>query len=181
MLPKALPIPVDDRSADHLTGLHMPSFSLSATGGESVRLDRMGSGFTILYGYPMTGIPGIALPDGWDSIPGARGCTPQACGFRDHFSEILARGATVYGISTQSTAYQEEMVERLHLPLPVLSDSEFALTDALRLPTMEVHGVRLLKRITLFVNDSEIKHCIYPVFPPDKSAEEALGWLRSQT
>ncbi len=179
-LPRDLPVPQDDGAADHLVGATLPAISLATTLGGQIRLDELGSRRTVLYGYPMTGVPGVALPEGWDAIPGARGCTPQACAFRDHYEELSSLGVQVYGLSTQSTAYQKEMAERLHLPFPVLSDEKFELCNRLRLPTMEVQGVRLLKRITLFLRDGKIEHCIYPVFPSDKSAEQVITWLRSQ-
>ena len=132
---------------------------------------------TIVYCYPRTGRPGETLPDGWDAIPGARGCTPQACAFRDHAADLEALGADVLGLSTQDTAYQREMVERLHLPFEVLSDAEFKLVDALQLPTFEVDGMRLIKRLTLVIRDGRIEHVFYPVFPPDSSAEQIVAWL----
>ncbi len=129
----------------------------------------------------MTGVPGKALPEGWDLIPGARGCTPQSCGFRDHHAELTELGAEVFGLSTQSTAYQQEMAARLHLPFEVLSDEQFRLTDALRLPTFAVEGVRLLKRLTLVLREGRVEHVFYPVFPPDRSAEEVIRWLEQHS
>ena len=131
----------------------------------------------MIYCYPRTGRPGEPLPDGWDAIPGARGCTPQSCAFRDHHRELADLGAEVYGLSTQTTDYQREMAERLHLPFEVLSDARFALTDALRLPTFEVDGMRLIKRLTLIVRDQRIEHVFYPVFPPNESAAQVIDWL----
>jgi peroxiredoxin len=126
----------------------------------------------------MTGVPGRPLPAGWDEIPGARGCTPQACNFRDHHEELLQLKAQVFGLSTQSTDYQREVVDRVHLPFEMLSDARFAFCDALRLPTFEVEGIRLLKRLTMIVRDGRIEHVIYPVFPPNESADQVLRWLR---
>ena len=131
----------------------------------------------MIYCYPRTGRPGEPLPDGWDAIPGARGCTPQSCAFRDHHRELADLGAEVYGLSTQTTDYQREMAERLHLPFEVLSDARFALTDALGLPTFEVDGMRLIKRLTLMIRDGRIEHVFYPVFPPNESAAQVIGWL----
>ena len=131
----------------------------------------------MIYCYPRTGRPGEPLPDGWDAIPGARGCTPQSCAFRDHHRELADLGAEVYGLSTQTTDYQREMAERLHLPFEVLSDARFALTDALRLPTFEVDGMRLIKRLTLIVRNQRIEHVLYPVFPPNESAAQVIDWL----
>ena len=176
-LPPDLPRPVDDGACDHLMGLAMPSVRLPSTADRLVDLGALGSGRTVIYCYPRTGRPGEPLPDGWDMIPGARGCTPQSCGFRDHHRELADLGAEVYGLSTQSTAYQREMAERLHLPFAVLSDAHFALTDALRLPTFEAGGMRLIKRLTLIVRDGRIEHVFYPVFPPNESAAEVLAWL----
>ena len=133
----------------------------------------------VVFAYPMTGQPGVALPDGWDAIPGARGCTPQNCAFRDLHAAFLAEGAAVYGLSTQTYDYQHEMAERLHLPYAVLSDAEFALTDALNLPTMQVDGMRLIRRLTLVIEAGKIIKVFYPVFPPDQSAEPVLDWLRA--
>lgn len=133
---------------------------------------------TVIYCYPMTGVPGKPLPAGWDMIPGARGCTPQTCGFRDHYEELSQLKANVYGLSTQTTEYQREMADRLHVPFEILSDSEFRLCDALRLPTFEVDGMRLVKRLTLIVRSGRIEHVFYPVFPPNESADQVLRWLR---
>jgi peroxiredoxin len=177
-LPSDLPRPVDDGACDHLPGLTLPQVGLPSTSGRLVDLGALGVGRTVIYCYPRTGRPGEPLPDGWDAIPGARGCTPQACAFRDHHRELAALGADVYGLSTQTTAYQREMAERLHLPFEVLSDAEFALVEALRLPTFEADGMRLVKRITLIIRDGRIEHVFYPVFPPDQSAEQVIDWLQ---
>jgi len=155
----------------------MPKVTLLSTAGRSVYLSKLGTGRTVIYCYPMTGVPGQPLPDGWDEIPGARGCTPQTCGFRDHHQELQRLGVDVFGLSTQSTEYQREMAERLHLPFEVLSDADFAFCNALRLPTFEVEGKRLIKRLTLVVCDGRIEHVFYPVFPPNESAPEVLRWL----
>ena len=176
-LPADLPAPEDDGGCDHLTGMAMPAVALPATTGETVRLDRLGPGRSVVYAYPRTGRPDEALPEGWDAIPGARGCTPQACAFRDHMAELEALGARVYGLSTQDTAYQREMAGRLHLPFPVLSDERLELTAALRLPTMDVDGMTLIRRLTLIVTDGTIEHVFYPVFPPDAAAGEVIAWL----
>jgi peroxiredoxin len=177
-LPGDLPVPRDDGAADGLAGRAMPAVALPSTRGGAVRLDALGTGRTVLYAYPMTGTPGVDPPDGWDAIPGARGCTPESCAFRDHHAELAAAGAAVYGVSTQSTEAQCEAVRRLHLPFALLSDREHALGDALGLPAMEVAGTRMLRRLTLVVRDGRIEHVFYPVFPPDGHAEEVLGWLR---
>lgn len=177
-LPKDLPRPVDDGGADHLVGMAMPRISLASTAGGTVDLANLRAARTVIYCYPMTGVPGRVLPEGWDAIPGARGCTPQTCGFRDHHQELLGLRADVFGLSTQSTEYQREMSDRLHLPFAVLSDYEFRLTEALKLPTFEIHGVRLLKRLTLIIREGAIEHVFYPVFPPNESADEVLRWLR---
>jgi len=155
----------------------MPHVSLRSTGGHDVDLADLGDRRTVLYIYPRTGRPDRPVPAEWDAIPGARGCTPESCGFRDHFAEISAFGAGVFGVSTQDTDYQREAAERLHLPFELLSDSAFALTDALRLPTFDFEGERLLKRLTLVVRAGQVDHVFYPVFPPDRHAEEVLTWL----
>src|SRR4051794_21081012 len=182
VLPPDLPAPVDDGAATHLRDMPMPPFELPATNGSRVRLDRL-PGRVIVYAYPRTGVPGEnpLVPD-WDQIPGARGCTPEACGFRDHHRELQTAGASlVFGLSTQDTGYQREAAERLHLPFALLSDANLELTKALRLPTFEAAGQTLLKRFTLVLSDARIEHVLYPVFPPDRHAEEVLAWLRTGT
>jgi peroxiredoxin len=177
-LPAELPRPVDDGACRHLTGMRMPSLSLASTAGHTVDVSAL-PGRTVIYCYPRTGVPGRPLPAGWDLIPGARGCTPQSCGFRDHYRELVELGARVFGLSTQTSEYQREMAQRLHLPFEVLSDADFAFVRALSLPLFEVEGVKLVKRLTLVVRDGTIEHVLYPVFPPDQSASEVLGWLRA--
>jgi peroxiredoxin len=178
-LPSDLPQPVDDGATDHLGGMPMPPVCLSSTAGRMVDLSDLSAPRTVLYGYPMTGVPGKPLPDGWDMIPGARGCTPQACGFRDRHHELSRLKADVFGFSTQTTEYQREMVDRLHIPFEILSDAGFKLCDALRLPTFEVDGIRLVKRLTLVVRGGRIEHVFYPVFPPNQSADQVMHWLRA--
>jgi peroxiredoxin len=179
VLPGDLPEPVDDGGADHLRGAPLPSLGLAATDGGRVDLSRL-KGQTILYAYPRTGVPGEdPLVAEWDSIPGARGCTPESCAFRDLRAEIEAAGARVVGLSTQDTAYQREAAERLRLGFPLLSDERLLLTRALGLPTLEVAGQILLRRLTLSILDGRIEHVWYPVFPPDRHAGEVLAWLRS--
>lgn len=177
-LPTGLPVTADDGAAGNLTGLRLPSVALLSTDGRRVDLGALPTGRTVLYAYPRTGAPDGSVPDGWDQIPGARGCTPEACAFRDHHGELLAAGASaVYGLSTQDTAYQREAVERLHLPFAMLSDDGLALTHALRLPTFEVGGHVLLRRLTMIVRDGAVEKVFYPVFPPDAHAAEVLTWL----
>lgn len=179
-LPADLPVPEDDGAADHLRGADIPDIALPATSGQDVRVATAGpEPRTVLYAYPRTGRPGEpSLVEDWDLIPGARGCTPEACAFRDHFAELREAGAQVFGLSTQSTEYQREAAERLHLPFPLLSDASLELTRALRLPTFEAAGETLLKRLTLIVRDGKIEHVFYPVFPPDGHAREVLDWLQ---
>jgi len=179
-LPHDLPRPADDGACDHLPGMIMPSIALPSTRGATVDLASLPPGRTVVYGYPLTGRPGEALPDGWDEIPGARGCTPQACAFRDRYRELATLGAKVFGLSTQPTDYQLEMVERLHLPFPVLSDCDLRLARALRLPIFEIDGMILIKRLTLILHNGTIEHVFYPVFPPDESASEVLRWLAAK-
>lgn len=179
-LPSNLPPPVDDGAAEHLAGVLLPQISLPSTAGRMVDLSNLSAPRTILYCYPMTGLPGKPLPAAWDMIPGARGCTPQACSFRDHYQELSELQTEVFGLSTQSTEYQREMSDRLNLPFEVLSDSEFKLCDALRLPTFEVDGMRLVKRITLILRSGRIEHVFYPVFPPNESADQVLRWVKDQ-
>ena len=177
-LPPNLPRPVDDGAADHLRQMPMPRVSLRSTAGRMVDLSNLTATRTVIYCYPMTGVPGKPLPEGWDMIPGARGCTPQTCGFRDHYQELMRLQAEVFGLSTQTTEYQLEMAQRLHLPFEILSDAEFTLCEALRLPTFEVEGVRLLRRLTLIVRGGRIEHVFYPVFPPNESADQVMRWLQ---
>ena len=175
-LPENLPLPVDDGACNHLPGLRLPSIALSATGGGKVELSSL-AGTTVLYCYPRTGRPDQELPPGWNDIPGARGCTPQSCAFRDHHQELRRFGARVLGLSTQTTAYQQEAAQRLQLPFALLSDRKLELVNALRLPTFEVGGVTLVKRLTLVVRDGRIVKVFYPVFPPEQNAEQVVHWL----
>jgi peroxiredoxin len=179
-LPEGLPVPVDDGAASHLPGRAMPALSLPATDGRQVALDALGGGRTVVYIYPMTGRPGVELPEGWDDIPGARGCTPESCGFRDLHAELLAAGAArVFGLSSQSSEYQREAVERLHLPFAMLSDEHLALAGALGLPTFTVAGMTLYRRLTMIISDGAVEHVFYPIFPPNQHAQEVLDWLRA--
>ncbi len=181
VLPPGIPAPQDDGAARHLSGMRMPAVPLAATDGTTVDLSKL-AGRTLIYIYPRTGEPGKPPPDGWDAIPGARGCTPQSCSFRDHFAELKELGvAQLYGLSTQDTAYQSEAAERLHLPFPILSDCNLALARAMNLPTFAVAGMTLLKRMALVIENGAIVRVFYPVFPPDKNAEEVIAWLRAST
>lgn len=184
--------PGDDGAAAHLLGMSIPEVSLPATSGGDVRVDRVPAGFErlVIYAYPMTGKPGLDLPAGWDDIPGARGCTPESCGFRDHSSDLAHRGAAVLGLSTQSTPYQQEAARRLRLPFALLSDCELRLTRAMRLPTFSIDlpsgydgGVErtMLKRFTMIVHQGVIEHVFYPIFPPDTHASEVLSWIGEQS
>jgi peroxiredoxin len=179
-LPRDIPVPQDDGAARHLPGLKLPDIALPATSGPAVNLSRL-SGCTVLYIYPRTGVPGVDAPPGWDDIPGARGCTPQSCGFRDHFADLATLDvAQVFGLSTQDTAYQREAAQRLHLPFPILSDAALTFARALNLPTFSVAGMTLLKRMALVIDQGSIVKVFYPVFPPDKNAKEVVAWLRSR-
>lgn len=175
-----IPAPVDDGAALHLQGAKMPAIALPATDGTTITLSTV-PGRIVLFAYPRTGEPGkIGLVEDWDEIPGARGCTPQTCSFRDLIGELKAAGAArVFGLSTQDTDYQREMTERLHVPFPVLSDSELKLTRALNLPSMEVAGLTMIKRLALIIDDGAITHVFYPVFPPDRNAGDVLAWLKA--
>ena len=174
-----LPAPVDDGGANHLPGVRLPSVALHATNGTCINLASL-KGKTVVYAYPRTGEPGAPVPKDWDLIPGARGCTPQSCAFRDQFADLKAlRVDHLFGLSTQDTAYQREVVERLHLPFPLLSDQHLILTRTLRLPTFEANGMRLLKRLTMVIHDGTIEHVFYPVFPPDRNAADVVAWLQA--
>jgi peroxiredoxin len=169
----------EQATRSRLTGQMLPALSLPSTAGGAVDLAALPAGRSVIYAYPRTSKPGQPAPEGWDVIPGARGCTPQACTFRDHHQELAALGAAVFGLSTQTTAYQQEMAARLHLPFPVLSDAEFRLTEALGLPTLTADGMRLLRRLTLILRGSRIEAVLYPVPVPEQSAEDAIAWLRA--
>lgn len=178
-VPEGIPAPTDDGAADHLPGASLPSLPLASTAGDAVDLSVL-SGLTVVYCYPMTGRPDTDLPERWDEIPGARGCTPQSCAFRDHHAEIKALGARVFGLSTQSTAYQREAALRLHLPYELLSDEGLDFARTLGLPTFEVEGKQLLKRLTFVSESGKIKKVFYPVFPPGENAERVVEWLESR-
>jgi peroxiredoxin len=179
-LPAALPVPEDDGAVDHLAGLAVPDLTLPSTLGTPLNLAFAASGLLVAYLYPRTGRPGQPLPAGWDDIPGARGCTPQSCAYRDALGELAALGADVLGVSAQSPAGQREFAERERIPFPLLSDSALRLHAALGLPTFEVAGTMLYKRLTLVAEAGAIVKAFYPVFPPDRDAAEVLGWLRGR-
>jgi peroxiredoxin len=177
-LPADLPVPEDDGAADRLPGLVMPSVPLPATSGGTIDLAQAGRPRAIVYLYPMTGTPGVPLLEGWDQIPGARGCTPESMGFRDHYEELTALGAEVFGLSSQDPPDQAEAAARLKLPFPLLSDAGLVLAERLGLPTFEAGDRPRYKRLTLVLNGGRIEHVFYPVFPPDQHAAEVLAWLR---
>jgi peroxiredoxin len=178
-LPPDLPVPPDDGAARHLTGMRLPDIALPATDGSQVNLSKL-KGRMVVYLYPRTGDPNTGVPDGWNAIPGARGCTPQSCAFRDHFAELQRLGvAHLFGLSTQTTAYQSEAAERLHLPFSILSDADLAVARALKLPTFEFGGMTLLKRMAWVIDDGVITKVFYPVFPPDRNAEDVVAWMRA--
>jgi peroxiredoxin len=177
-LPEGLPRPEDDGAANHLVGMPLPDLRLPSTAGGTVALDQLGPGRTILFIYPMSGRPGVPLPEGWDMIPGARGCTTEAVDFRDHHGDLVAAEASLlFGVSSQDSGYQRELVERLQLPFPLLSDVDFTLVEALHLPTFTTSGLKLFRRLTLVIRDHAIEHVFYPVFPPNQHARQVLDWL----
>lgn len=178
-LPEDLPVPEDDGACDHLPGLSLPDLDLAATSGGTVNLARVTDPWLVVYCYPMTGAPGVVLPEGWDQIPGARGCTPQSCVFRDLHGELRDAGAQVFGLSTQTTEYQREAQQRLHLPFELLSDAELRFTRSLRLPTFAPAGVELLKRVTLLARGGVIRKVFYPIFPPTANPPAVLQWIRA--
>ncbi len=180
-LPDNLPVPEDDGAARHLPGTALPHLVLPTSSGGQVDLADLGPGRTVIYLYPLTGVPGQPLPDGWDDIPGARGCSTEASDFRDHLDELAEAGArAVYGFSSQDPAYQAEAVERLHLPFAMISDERFALDGAIGLPTFSAPGhPRLYSRLTLVVSGGAVEHVFYPIFPPNTHAQEVLAWLRA--
>ena len=178
-LPTDLPVPQDDGACNHLVGMALPNLPLLATDGSMVNLSQL-AGRLVIYCYPMTGQPNVPLPEGWDQIPGARGCTPQSCAFRDHYQELQALNANVYGLSVQSTDYQREMATRLHLPFQVLSDEQYQFQKALNLPTFVAAGMTLLKRVTLISHDGYIEAVHYPIFPSDSDPAWVLDYLKSK-
>ncbi len=181
-IPADLPIPADDGSADHLRGAALPPIPLQATDGSSVRLDDPTGPPTVVFAFPRTGRPGedpIGGLAAWNAIPGARGCTPEACGYRDRWPAFQALGVRVLGLSTQDTAYQREAAKRLALPYLLLSDERLELATALDLPRFGHHGLTLLKRLTFAVANGRISWVEYPVFPPDRDADRALDAIRS--
>ncbi len=176
-----IPAPLDDGATRHLLLARMASVPLRATTGQEIDLAAL-RGRTVVYAYPRTGRPGVDNPPGWDLIPGARGCTPQSCSFRDHFATLRTLGVQyLFGLSTQETDYQREAAERLHLPFPLLSDEHLELARAMMLPTFETSRMTLLKRLTLVIDDRIVKHVFYPVFPPDRSAADVIEWLSRQS
>jgi peroxiredoxin len=177
VLPADLPVPTDDGGADHLEDAAIPALALPSTSGGDVDLAAAARDLLVLYLYPRTGRPGEPLPDGWDDIPGARGCTPQSCAFRDHYAELQSHGAAVLGLSAQPLTNQIEFAERVGLPYPVLSDPKLRLAEALALPTFEVAGMRLYRRLTLIARAGRIERTFYPVFPPDRNAADVVAWL----
>ena len=180
-LPRNLPVPEDDGACAHLTGMRLPSIALPSTQGGEVDLSSL-PGRTVVYCYPRTGRPDEAALAGWDTIPGARGCTPQSCGFRDHYAEVLGLGiSAVFGLSAQDSAYQREAAERLNLPFALLSDEKLAFARALKLPTFEIAGLTLIKRLSLVLHAGAIEHVFYPVFPPDMNAPDIIHWLVERT
>jgi peroxiredoxin len=178
-LPVDLPTPKDDGGASHLVGMSLPNLSLMATSGKKFDLKAI-QGWLVIYCYPMTGRPNVALPEGWDQIPGARGCTPQSCSFRDHYKDLQVLGAKVIGLSVQTTEYQKEMADRLHLPFPVVSDVNYQFQKALNMPTFVAAGMTLLKRVTLITNNGVIEAVHYPIFPSDSDPAWVIDYLRSQ-
>jgi peroxiredoxin len=179
-LPEDLPIPVDDGAADHLPGRAVPKLGLESTLGGELDLREASRGLTVVYIYPRTGTPGKPLPAGWDEIPGARGCTPQSCAFRDHVLELAAYGATVVGVSTQAAHEQREFAAREYIPYPLLSDPELGLANILGLPTFEAAGMRLYRRLSFIARESQIVKVFYPVFPPHRNPADILAWLAEQ-
>jgi len=178
VLPAGLPVPIDDGLADHLEGMLLPPLMLTSTSGAPVNLTSIKNKL-LIYVYPLTGRPEIALPEGWDEIPGARGCTPQACDFSNHHLELMHLNASVFGLSSQATDYQLELKQRLHLPFDLISDNTFQLRKVLMLPVFKVGELLLYKRLTLIAENSVIKKVYYPVFPPNENASQVVDWLKN--
>lgn len=179
-LPSDLPVPVDDGAADHLPGSAVPDVALPSTQGGEMSLADAAQGLVVVYVYPRTGTPGVPAPEGWDDIPGARGCTPQSCAFRDAQQELARHGASLIGISTQTPEEQAEFAQREHIPYPLLSDHELVLAERMRLPTFHAGGLQLYKRLTFVAEAGRIVKLFYPVFPPDRNADDVLAWLEAR-
>jgi len=175
-LPENLPVPQDDGAADHLDGVKLNQVLLKATNEEKIDLSRL-KGTTVVFIYPMTGVPGVALPDGWDDIPGARGCTPQACSYRDNYPKLKKHLDHLFGLSVQNSEYQRELQDRVELPYEILSDSDFKFANSIKLPTFQAHSMKLLKRLTLIIKDGVITSHHYPVFPSNKDVDWVLAQL----
>lgn len=179
MLPPDLPVPQDDGACDHLAGQRLPAIALPGTGARDITLSAE-PGWVVVYFYPMTGQPDQPPMLGWDKIPGARGCTPECCAFRDRYLDLRRLGAKVFGVSSQPLEEQREAAQRLRLPFDLLNDSNLALAGALRLPTFEHDFARLIMRITLVVKDGVIRKVYYPVFPPHLNPTDVIAWLEQQ-
>ncbi len=177
-LPKDLPVPNDDGACSHLQGMVVPAIQLRTTANRTIDLKVESQTPAVIFFYPRTGEPSKPAPPDWDLIPGARGCTPQSCGFRDIHSEFIKLGFKVFGGSSQTTEYQEEFVRRNHIPFEIVSDENFDLTNALKLPTFSYNGMKLIKRLAMILNDGRIQHVFYPIFPPDKNADTVLNWIK---
>ena len=175
-IPKDLPIPLNDGACEHLENMLLPDVSLWSTDDQEINLSRL-SGWNVIFCYPMTGRPGFSIPEGWVQIPGAAGCTPQVCSYRENHAELKRNGVEVYGLSAQTPEAQKEAVNRLELSYPLLSDADHSFSSALKLPLLEVGGLKLIKRLTLILKNGMIKKCFYPVFPPDKNVLEVMAWL----
>lgn len=175
-IPTDLPIPLDDGACEHLENMRIANVSLWSTNDQEINLSSV-SGWNVIFCYPMTGRPGVPIPEGWVQIPGAAGCTPQACSYRDGHAELKRNGVGIYGVSTQTSEAQKEASNRLGLPYPLLSDANHSFSSALKLPMLEIGGSKLIKRLTLILKDGVIKKCFYPVFPPDKNVVEVIAWL----
>jgi peroxiredoxin len=178
--PAGLPAPVDDGAADHLAGRAVPPASLQSAHGGELDIGELAKRLVVVYVYPSTGVPGVALPEGWDDIPGARGCTPQSCAFRDHVLELAAYGASVLGLSGQSSQEQREFAQRERIPYPLLSDPALSLAETLQLPTFQAGGRSYYRRLTFVAQERRITKVFYPVFPPHQNAAEVLAWLAAQ-
>lgn len=178
-LPEGLPVPADDGACDHLCGMSLPAIQLKATSGRSVSLQTLNQP-TIIFFYPRTGEPDKPAPADWDLIPGARGCTPQSCGFRDLYREFQQLGYQIFGFSSQDTDYQKEFVQRNHIPFEILSDAQFEFIDYMNLPTFEYEGLRLVKRMAWVIQEGVVQKVFYPIFPPNENASAVLSWLKSR-
>ncbi|VAW52529.1 Alkyl hydroperoxide reductase subunit C-like protein [hydrothermal vent metagenome] len=176
-LPEGLPVPVDDGACNHLEGAPFPSMLITVTPHATYDFSKE-KGINIIFFYPMIGHPDSLPMTGWNEIPGARGCTPQALSYKNYFRQITKLGVRLFGASSQALKEQNDAIDRLKLPFELINDSSFLLSNALKLPTFQFNEIKMIKRLTLVVVDGVIKKVFYPVFPPNKNVDDVIVWLK---